>query len=208
MLTVEQQLLYQAINDNKMQIVQILLRQPEIDINFEVSEFSKSRLIHVAVEKGDLELVNLLLARRPELDHFDVMGNTPLAIAASKGRRDIAEALLNAGANVNAEGTLDNALLPRITGITALHAAALKGDIPMMELLLSRGADIHAIKTQVKNPTASNEAGGRLFKSYNKAGRETALDLVHRQGFREAEVFLRERGAGNAPGQNSGCSIM
>jgi ankyrin repeat protein len=129
-------------------------------------------------------------------------------MAAESGRLDIAELLLNAGAEVNQAATLENPYLPTTTGITALHFAALKGNIPMMELLLSHGANINAIKVQVKNPGVNHAPAGRFFKQSNQSGQETALDMARRQTSPEVEAFLISHGAESAQHHDRRCSIM
>lgn len=205
-LTIEQELLAQAVIDNEIKAVKSIIEKENVNIDFDVYENIESKLIHVAVEIGNLEVIKILLSQNPQLNCFNDKGLTPLAIAAGSKRRDIAEALLNAGADVNAIGNFENPYLPRVSGITALHAAASKGDILMMELLLTHGANIQAIKVQTKNPDVKNDFNGSHFKSYNYSNQETALDIVRRMGFREAEALLNERGAKWA---NPGCcSIM
>lgn len=56
---------------------------------------------------------------------------TPLTVAAKSNRRDMADALLDLGADVNA----------RDGGATALHAAAWAGHADMVRFLLEHGAD-------------------------------------------------------------------
>jgi hypothetical protein len=66
-----------------------------------------------------------------ELPRFG--GATPFTIAADAGHLDIADALAEAGADVNIQSTLD--------GSTPLHRAARRGDTTIVKLLLSFGAD-------------------------------------------------------------------
>lgn len=97
-------------------------------------------------------------------------GWTPLHLAAFFGHKEAAEALLNAGAEINARSTnaMQNTPLHAATagkkadvilvlvergadvnarqhgGWTPLHAAAQNGDLPTVELLLQNGADAKA----------------------------------------------------------------
>lgn len=207
-----QKLLRTAVELNKLECVESLVTQTNVSVDiqmFDEGSFFKSRLIHYAVEKGNLEIIILLLSRFPQLNHCTHEGETALAISVKLGRLDIAEALLNAGADVNASGTFENPYLPTTSGITALHFAALKGNVPMMQLLLSRGADVNAIKTQVKNTAASHDSVGRLFRSANQNGQETALDMVRRAKHVDAEAFLIAQGAESAiHNDRRSCVIM
>jgi ankyrin repeat protein len=61
------------------------------------------------------------------------LGNRPLMEAAGHGHKQLVEALLAKGADVNAQD---------ITGWTPLHAAAYHGDPQVVQLLLDHGAVI------------------------------------------------------------------
>ena len=62
-------------------------------------------------------------------------GNTPLHVAAVRGEVDAIEALLDAGAEINAAGE---------HGYTALHEAVEQGQGEVVRLLLARGASVSA----------------------------------------------------------------
>jgi ankyrin repeat protein len=57
-----------------------------------------SSLLYYAAGKGDLELVEALLARGAELDRSNDAGNTPLMLAAARGHLEVVKRLLAAGA--------------------------------------------------------------------------------------------------------------
>ena len=59
-----------------------------------------------------------------------IVGTRPLMLDAAYGHAEIAQALLDAGGDVNAED---------LTGWTALHAGAFHGDVAVVSLLLARG---------------------------------------------------------------------
>ena len=63
---------------------------------------------------------------------------TALMWAAAHKHREVVEALLGAGADVNAAST---------GGSTALHFAVQQADVPIARLLLAAGADVHAAMT-------------------------------------------------------------
>lgn len=70
-------------------------------------------------------------------------GSTPLILAARSGGVDTVQALVGAGANVNAKNDL---------GVTPLHCAVDAGDPRTIELLLSRGADVNATDVRGRTP--------------------------------------------------------
>ena len=58
-------------------------------------------LLHQAVLKGNADRVRQLIHGGSELNQFDAYGSTPLMIAATFGRTEIANALIDAGADLN-----------------------------------------------------------------------------------------------------------
>ena len=93
----------------------------------------------------------------------------PLGLAAAIGERELAQRLVQAGAEIGnalhdaidkGHGDIANDLLDRgasleakdIEGYTPLHAAALVGQTEMMQLLLLRGADKDALDNKAKTP--------------------------------------------------------
>jgi len=118
--------------------------------------------MHFAVQKGNLEIVKILLKFGVNVNILDDFGKTPLRIAIQKGYLEIIKILLDAKAS------LDN--LPNLfvftdldvikfilrtkkidvnfkypVGETLLHCAAKEGYLEMMDILLVElGADINA----------------------------------------------------------------
>lgn len=129
--------------------------------------------IHDAARKGDLKKVQALLASDPKLvNDKDGDGNTPLHVAALHGEVAVAQALIAAGADVNAKnndgpftpgdmwGVIsssnheDPVKLIRSQGVnqadmkngyTPLDLAAFSVHyMPMVKLLVEKGADVNA----------------------------------------------------------------
>ncbi len=101
---------------------------------------------------------SLLQAHSPD-------GWTPLHLAAFFGQSDLAGALLDRGADVNARST--NSMRN-----TPLHAAAAGGQIELMRMLLTRGAD----------PNASQEGGWTALHSAAQSGNGEMIELLLAHG--------------------------
>lgn len=86
-----------------------------------------------AVGEGDTAKVREFLDHGSDLNaRYGQAQMTPLKLAADKGRLDIAQLLLERGADANL----------RIGGSSALTLAAQRGDLPMIRFLLSKGAEV------------------------------------------------------------------
>lgn len=95
--------------------------------------------IHLAASAGDASRVRALLEEAPELvERRDRAGGTPLHRAVAASAREVAELLLEHGADPNWP---DGPTAPRGS---ALWAAARRGDRALVELLLDHGADPNA----------------------------------------------------------------
>ena len=115
--------------------------------------------IFKAVKAGDAATVRALLAQEPGLiGARDKEESTPLHWAAWKGHPEVAEALLDAGADIGAHSANGH------WGTTPLHAAAHGNQKAVAEVLIRRGADVNAARavgtgtplaeTRVHNATA------------------------------------------------------
>lgn len=92
--------------------------------------------LHEATRKGDIALVQTLLARSPErVFDEDADGCTPLHEAARTGKKDVAELLTAHGADINARTK---------GGWTPLHAAVSGEHKEIVEKLLASGAQVNA----------------------------------------------------------------
>ena len=116
-----------------------------------------------AARDGDLAAMQKLLARGVDVnakdnsggtalywasfDHLDIVralldrgadvnADTPLVVASFGGHLDIVRALLDKGADVNAKDSRD--------GGTALMAASAQGHLDVVQALLEKGADVNA----------------------------------------------------------------
>jgi ankyrin repeat protein len=108
--------------------------QPELALSFSHDGWTP---LHLAAHFGQLPVVDLLLARRAEIDarSKNALANTPLHAALAGGHNATARRLVEQQADVNAV---------EAGGYTPLHQAADLGDTEMVRLLLQRGAHIGA----------------------------------------------------------------
>ncbi len=108
----------------------------EIDL---VSELERTAALHKAVELEDVQKVQDFIDIGVYVDSYDENGHTALHIAARNDNKDIAQMLIQAGANVNAKDNYEDT-----KGRTALDMARKAENKPMIELLTkARSAQIY-----------------------------------------------------------------
>ncbi|KAG2425843.1 hypothetical protein HXX76_013467 [Chlamydomonas incerta] len=95
------------------------------------------RRLHAAVEAGRTSEVLELLAEGAFIEALDEKASTPLLMAVCAGHAEVVQALLDAGAAVQA-------CLSEEERNTALHVAAARGDPAVVQALLAAGAHIGA----------------------------------------------------------------
>lgn len=88
--------------------------------------------IHAAVFMGDMKAIQQHMDIGTDLNSRDAYGSTPLNIATTFGKTDVALLLTKAGADINATN---------LDGSTPLHTAAFFCRTEIVEALLKQGAD-------------------------------------------------------------------
>ena len=91
-----------------------------------------SKTLLEAVSQQDKDRVAKILETKPNLEQIDAKGRTALMLAAYNGDNEIAELLINAGADVNAQDEMLNSPF--------LYAGA-NGNIKLVKMCLENGAD-------------------------------------------------------------------
>ena len=100
------------------------------DLNYTEPRGGMTALLFAA-RSGDADSARMLVAAGGDVNDALPDGASALIVAAHSGHRQAALALLEMGANPNANAV----------GYTALHAAVLRSDLDLVKALLARGAD-------------------------------------------------------------------
>lgn len=153
-----------AINRQMTPIARKLMTKA--DVNYIGHGARRRTALQHAVEKGNMELINLLISEHgARIDSPAAMdgGATALQIACLKGYIGIARKLLDIGADVNEAPAKYN-------GRTALEGAAEHGRIDMLQMLLDEGA---------------------LIVGEGETQYRRAIELAERNGYQSAARLLR-----------------
>lgn len=92
--------------------------------------------IHLAAARGHIEVLQLLVETKAQLEATQLGGNTPLLVASAHGQYQSVEWLLSQGVDT---GATDN------TGKTAVHQAAISNHGQIFQLLVRSSADLMAV---------------------------------------------------------------
>lgn len=105
-----------------------------------------TELLHLAVSGENIDVVKLLIVEGGNLHSYDEFGIPLLCKIAGTNRCDIAELLIDKGADVNQTD--------QILGWSPCHVATWFNEAEMLTFLLSRGASINVFDSQLKVPLA------------------------------------------------------
>jgi ankyrin repeat protein len=157
--------LVRALQEGNIAVVKDRLdRQPAL-IHEKID--GSEEMIHHAVESGSLQLVRLLVERGAKIEADSALG-TALQIAGRRGRKEIAEFLLQKGARLDIHAAAGlgmtnhvkwmlrtNRKLARSTTPykeTPLHWAACNGHLAVAKVLLSHGANVSPLDNRDNTP--------------------------------------------------------
>lgn len=114
--------------------------------------------LKLAIIKGNLDIVKLLIEKGANINVKYDLYNTPLHIAMINGNLEIVKLLIEKGADVNAKNE---------TNDTPLHIAMIKGNHDIVKLLIEKGADINIENTKLIKPLDSVK-DGEILNLFNK----------------------------------------
>lgn len=169
--------LMKAIKDRALECARALLENGA-DPNLETPILSS---LHTTTLQQALQYnpkaVNLLLEYKPDLKRANLLGFTPLHIAAWYGSTNLLNYALDHGVDIN-ERQQQPSFSPayKNTGQTALHLAVIKGSTNMVTFLLQKGASLEAtnnlgqkpidlLPELKKNPSPPDDKSRRLIRA-------------------------------------------
>ncbi|KAJ5936687.1 hypothetical protein N7466_003137 [Penicillium verhagenii] len=106
---------------------------PHKDLIKKARNTAGDTIVHLAARRGDVKLIQNLLARSVNIHVRNKRGVTPLAEAALRGHQAVVELLISAGAKIDE---------PDSRGFFPLHAAAYRGSDAVVQVLIDAGANV------------------------------------------------------------------
>lgn len=92
--------------------------------------------VHLAAQRGDLQVLEAILEGPVQADVQDIYGQTALHVAVVEGHRSLVPLLLRKGFDVEKEDARN---------LRPLGLAFNKGDLDMANVLVAQGADVHCM---------------------------------------------------------------
>ncbi|XP_031619747.1 serine/threonine-protein phosphatase 6 regulatory ankyrin repeat subunit B-like isoform X2 [Contarinia nasturtii] len=132
--------LFNAIREDKIVLAKKLI---EIEANVSAEDKDKQTPLHLASDKGWMDVAELLINRGANVNSEDKNKETPLHVAVGNGMKDTVELLIKYGANINAEDKDKQ---------TPLHEAVRKDRIDLVKLFINHGANINAEDNDKRTP--------------------------------------------------------
>jgi len=130
------------------------------------------------VRKGSIEDICTCLDQNIPVDFRFADGSTPLIVAAETGRVNVAEFLVDSGANLNARNDHN---------YTALHWAAFYGHKHIVNLLLTHGAD-----ASIKDSLGSTPLLLSISKGHSSIAAELISHCSHIEKFKMIDMASKK----------------
>lgn len=177
-------LMYASVPGNNQDIVDLLLSN-----GAEITIFE-------AITLGKKDLIKSLLSKGTDINIENNMGLTPLYVSIVSRKREIAELLIDNGADIN----------KKLQGLTPLIGTITFGEEKIAELLIKKGADINTVGDDGSTALSKAVDGGftKLVDILLKKGadfnikenryKRTLLHTSALKGYSQIAGFLIEKG--------------
>lgn len=130
-----------AINQQNLQQVKSAVKKNPASLNSKLIRGVTP--LHLAVQAGNLDIIQYLVSNGADVNAFNFEGDTPLHNAASNSSSKTVEYLISQGADVTRINKM---------GDTPLHMAAYTLSLKTIQLLIEHGADVNATNKQIETP--------------------------------------------------------
>ena len=146
-----------------------------------------------AARTGNIEAVKQHIAAGTDVNTKSGGFSTPLHQAAQFGRKEIAELLIAADADVNASCirryTRGNNVKEINNGITPLHKAAFGRHKETAQLLIAKGADVNAKNERGQTPVDYAE---RVNAFHSTERKKETIALLRKHGGKTSDELIAE----------------
>lgn len=172
-----------AIEKRNYGLAKQLLQQSDAKRQVQQRQADGMTALHWAVQHGDLDWTQRLLAADAKVDSVTEYQITPLWIACSQGHTQIAIELLRAGADVHRQ---------HAGKVTYLMLAAKQGDAELIDELIERGCDVDARQRNGQTALMWAAAYGHADAVRQLAKHGADLSLTSELGFTAFHFACRQ----------------
>ncbi|KAK4753510.1 hypothetical protein SAY87_001614 [Trapa incisa] len=161
--------LFSAVQHGDLETVRTLL-DGDSALPHQTTPYDRQSLLHIAAANGQIEILSMLLDQPLHPDLLNRNKQTPLMLAAMRGKIFCVKKLLDAGANVLKFDSLN--------GRTCLHYAAYHGHSECLQIILSSAKSSH-VAASWGYARFVNIRDGRGATPLHLAARQRRPDCVH-----------------------------
>jgi hypothetical protein len=141
----------QAANDGDIDQIKLHLAKGS---NFNVADSSGNTPLKLTIQWHHREAAKLIIeSGKADLNAKDPEGRTPLLVALTNAENDVAQMLIDKGADIKAKDKND---------MTALHAALRGGQAEMAKQLIEKGADVNSADRTGQTPLTYAQQRGMV----------------------------------------------
>ena len=140
--------LYYIVESGLCGLMQHLISRRPQDLNTRADK--RWTLLHVAVDNQDVDVSQILLGHRIDVDVRDFEDRTPLHLAAHGGSIEIIRVLIQHGANINIRDKYGQT--PLFRALDSIYDTHNDRAIDRMRFLLEHGADVDARNNDGQTP--------------------------------------------------------
>ena len=172
----------QSISEGNISYVKEYIKKYKVIDSPLTNDDYKNRLLHIASESKDLEILNMLLALKANINIKNKLNETPIHFAVRSKKIDNIDALLSQGVDLT---------IPNVKGETPIFYAVKSGSLRIIQMLYNNNSPIIGMDNEGNNLIHYCIKYGPSFKDNYDVTKEISLDKSSK---RDIVRFFIERG--------------
>ena len=186
----------QAINEGNISYVKEYITKYKVVDSPLTHDDYNNRLIHIASESKNLEILNMLMALKANINIKNKLNETPIHFAVRSKNIDNIDALLSQGVDLT---------IANVKGETPIFYAVKSGSLRIIQMLYNNNSPIISNDKEGNNLIHYCIKYGPSFKDTYDIGKEISLDKSNK---RDIVKFFIDRGLNTEQLNNAGISPL